>query len=143
MDFKPTGSQKHDLWLVDASPDFAIFPANIIPSISIDTPIWLKVGSKQFGETHIREKHGHWVSKQGKTVPELVYFKLGQSGPIYCTESHSKLKISLSITPAALLVLDYNDTHAVPHFSVTTLYNHPHALDGQSIGRYKGRRNPF
>jgi len=140
MDFKTTGTKKNDVWLVDGSPDFAIFPANIISEIEADIPIWLKVGDKYFGETHIRTKHGHWVNMNKKTVPELVHFKLGQSGSIYCAETNSKLKISLSITPAALLVLELITSNIEPHLSVTTLYAHPNRQpDGQRLGRYRGR----
>lgn len=141
MDFKPTGTKKNDVWLVDGSRDFAIFPANIIPDIKADTPIWLKVGDNYFGETHIRTKHYHWVNIHKKSVPELVHFKLGQSGNIYCTETNSKLKISLSLTPGALLVLELIVSNTDPHFSVITLYAHPNRqLDGQSLGRYRGRK---
>jgi len=138
MEFTCQGSQKNDLWLVNNSPNFAIFPANLIPSIEADTPIWLKVGSKQFGEIHIREKHSHWIKKLNKTVPELVYFKLGQTGNIHCTDIDSRLKINLSIAPSALLVLDYMGNARTPHFSVTTIYQHSGSIDGDNIGRYLG-----
>lgn len=139
MEFTCQGSQKNDLWLVDNSPDFAIFPANTIPSIKEDTPVWLKVGNQQFGETHIRIRHSHWLKKLGdKTVPELVFLKLRQSGNIYCTDKGSSFKINLSIAPSSLLVLEYLDNHETPHLSVTTLYYHAGSLDGSHIGRYRG-----
>jgi hypothetical protein len=87
MFFKVTGAKKNDTWLVDDSPNFAIFPANTIQLIEVDTPIWLKVGNNIFGETHIKTRHDYWVSKHKKTVPELVHFKLGQSGNIYCASA--------------------------------------------------------
>lgn len=138
--FTVTGNDKNDLWHVDGSPDFAILPAQIIRTIGITAPIWLKVGTDAgYGAQHIQAKHYHWVSRQNKTVPELVYFKLGQAGSIYCTEKHSKLKLSLSINPQAVLVLDLYDRCESPHFSVTTLYGLNHRLDGDIIGRYPGR----
>jgi hypothetical protein len=140
IDFKVTGTKKNDLWLINDSPVFAIFPANTIPTIEVDIPIWLKVGNMVFGEKHIRKNHGHWVNKQKKTVPELVHFKLGQSGSVYCTESDSKLKVNLSLSPSALLILELINSHTEQHFSVTSLYFHSGGLDGISLGRYRGRR---
>jgi hypothetical protein len=109
-----------------------------MPDTSI--PIWLRVGSSPaFGEKHIQDRHGHWVKRHNMTVPELVYFKLGQHGNVYCTEKNSKIKVTLTITPSALLVLDLITHIGQPHFSVTTLYHHQGPLDGRIIGRYKGR----
>ena len=139
--FSTEGSKKDDLWLVDGSPNFAIFPGGIIESISSDAPILLKVGNQAFGETHIRTKHAQWLAKHQRTVAEMVHFKLGQPGQIYCTENGSKFKINLGIAPSALLVLNFLSHEQIgPHFSVTTLYYHQQRLDGMPLGRYPGRR---
>jgi hypothetical protein len=140
--FTVTGTNKDDLWHVDGTPHFSVMPANISRAIGSDTsiPIWLKVGTPAFGEKHILGRHGHWVERHNMTVPELVHFKLGHSGNVYCTEKNSKIKVTLPITPSALLVLDLiTHTNQPPHFSVTTLYHHQGPLDGKIIGRYKGR----
>lgn len=139
--FTVTGTNKDDLWHADGSPNFSVMPENISRAIGSDTsiPIWLKVGTPVFGEKHILQKHGHWVKRHNMTVPELVYFKLSQHGNIYCTEKNSKIKVSLTIAPSALLVLDLIKHTDLPHFSVTTLYHHQGFIDGDIIGRYKGR----
>lgn len=108
--FRPQGDKKNDLWLVDDSPTFAIFPGGIVGPIDTDVPIFLKVGHPtSFGAEHIRVKHANWLSEHNKTVAEMVHLKLGQSGNIYCTEENSKFKINLQIHPAALLVLNLLD----------------------------------
>jgi len=138
MNFTNTGTKKNDLWLANGSKNFSILPANTIPSIKTDTPIWLKVGDKLFGEKHIQKRHYHWVQKNGLSVPELVHLKLGHHGNIYCSESDSKIKVNLALNPSALLILEFIESNT-PHFSVTTLYYHNGQLDGHKIGRYKGR----
>ncbi len=136
--FTRSGPSPKDCWLVDGSPNFGIFPAGLLAQIDAPTSIWLKVGNVAFGETHINERHGHWVARQLKTVPQLVFEKLGQPGHIYCTESEKKVKVSLRIAPSSLLVLELVRASEV-HFSVTSLYAHPAQLDGQVMGRYRGR----
>ncbi len=140
MDFATTGSKKNDLWLINGSKNFSIFPANTIPTIKIDVPVWLKVGDKSFGERHIKERHFRWVAKSGLDIPELVHVKLGHHGNIFCSETDSKIKVNLALHPSALLVLEYID-FPEPHFSVTTLYYHDGKLDGRHIGRYRGRQH--
>ncbi len=144
MKFKPSGSGKYDLWIIDHGShechDFGILPANTIKQLESDVPIRLNVGNKYFGQVHIERKHGHWVKKHNLTVPELVYYKLGQPGKIFCTEKDSKIKLSLSIQPSALLVLELIELNSNdPHLSITTLYELNSYLDGRPIGRYKGR----
>ncbi|MEQ1556627.1 MAG: hypothetical protein ABL915_07495 [Gallionella sp.] len=138
--FTTTGNKHNDLWLVNGSPEFAIFPAGLVDGVESETPIYLKVGNLSYGETHIRSKHFHWVKKQNfQSVAELVYFKLEQPGLVYCTETDSKLKIMMRLNPSAMLVLQlYHHPHL--HFSVTTIYQHQSALDGEKLGRYPGRR---
>lgn len=137
--FTKQGDQHWHLWLADESPDFSIFPGGFIADLDDPVPIRLKVGNIAYGETHIGARHGHWVKRTGLTVPELVYEKLGHSGPVYNTESGSKLKISLRLSPSALLVLELIERGTM-HFSVTSLYAHPAQLDGVVIGRYPGRK---
>lgn len=137
--FTREGDQPWHLWLADESPDFSIFPGGIIAGLDDPLPIRLKVGNIAYGETHIWKRHGHWVKRSGMSVPSLVYEKLGHSGQIYNTESGSKLKVSLRLSPSALLVLELIERGTL-HFSVTSLYAHPAHLDGQIIGRYPGRK---
>lgn len=136
--FTSTGDHHLDLWLVDGSPNFSIFPAGIVPELTTDTPIRLKVGNPSFGATHI-QKHARWYRQNGfKSAPELVFFKLSQPGMVYCTEKESKIKIMMRLKPSALLVLDFFDK-GDPHLSVTTIYYNNSTLDGELIGRYPGR----
>ncbi|HEX8963857.1 MAG TPA: hypothetical protein VF801_12710 [Rhodocyclaceae bacterium] len=138
--FTSQGTHARHLWLVDNSPHFSHFPGGIIDGLNDPLPIWLYVGTAAYGEVHIR-KHAHWVSKAKKTIPEFVYEKLGQPGLIFNTEKEKKFKVSLRLTPSALLVLEYFD-RVTPHFSVTSLYMHPATLDGMKLGRYPGRPKP-
>lgn len=137
--FTVTGEKSSDLWLVNNEPNFSFIPANTIPDICHDCPVWLKVGNHIYGETHIKQKHFHWVSLHKMTVPELVYHKLGQHGQMYCSEVNSKIKISLSLHPSALIIMNYMEKADTPHLSVTTIYSHQGHLDGSKIARYKGR----
>lgn len=137
--FTPQGNHARHLWLADGSPNFSHFPGGVLAGLDNPTPIWLRVGTAAYGEVHIHRRHGHWVKRFNKTVPELVYEKLGHSGQIYNTESGSKLKVSLRLSPSALLVLELIERGTL-HFSVTSLYAHPAHLDGQIIGRYPGRK---
>lgn len=139
--FTSQGTHARHLWLVDNSPHFSHFPGGIIDGLNDPVPIWLYVGTLAYGEVHIKARHAHWVNKTKKTVPQLVYEKLSQAGPIYTTEGDKKFKVSLRLTPSALLVLEYMD-RATPHFSVTSLYMHPATLDGMKLGRYPGRPKP-
>ncbi len=139
-EFRATGDHHSDLWLVNGSPDFAIFPGGIIPGFTVDVPIRLKVGNLAYGGKHIQHRHAVWCKKQGfDSVPALVYHKLSHAGEVYSTESAGKLKIMMRLNPSALLVIEHI-THPEPHFSITTLYHHQSALDGTRLGRYPGRR---
>jgi len=86
-----------------------------------------------------------WVSKHAATVPELVWRKCGSSGGIWTCDEDDKRKITLTLSPAALLVLKYRPKY--PCFSVVTLYTMPDAVDGTHLGRYKpigpSRRGPL
>jgi len=138
--FIAQGDHHNNLWLVDNTPVFATFPGGIVDNIPQDTPIYLKVGNKAFGAKHIEEKHARWLEKQGfSTAHELVYFKLKQAGSVYCTESETKIKIMMRLRPEAILVMEFFE-RPHPHLSITTIYYHQGALDGEIIGRYPGWR---
>jgi len=137
--FTQTGSAVDDYWLVDGQKDFAIIQVEAVPFLPQPLPIWLKVGNAVFGATHILQRHGKWALSHAPSVPELVHKKLGQSGTVYTTEHESKLKICIRISPEALMVLNLFDRVPVPHFSVTSLYAMPRSVDGERVGKYKGR----
>jgi hypothetical protein len=105
-------------------------------SESDQLPIFLKKGNFSFGSVHIEKKHLHWVRTTKMSVPELVYTKLRQRGRIFTTEASNKNKLSMRIAPEALIVLELVAIGSMPHWSVTTMYKHPYALDGQEIGKY-------
>lgn len=139
--FTRTGENHHDLWLVNGSPDFSIFPGGIVDGIDSDIPIHLKVGNLSYGEKHIHHRHANWVKKQNfNSVAELVHFKLSQPGEIYCAGAENKIKIIIRLKPPALMIMEISPRRATPHFSVTTLYHHQGVLDGIKLGRYPGRR---
>lgn len=134
--FELEGVKESSRWLADGSPIFgylAIDPSN---SESDQLPIFLKKGNFSFGSVHIEKKHHHWVRTTKMSVPELVYAKLRQRGRIFTTESNNKNKLSMRISPEALIVLELAAIGSMPHWSVTTIYKHPSALDGQEIGKY-------
>lgn len=135
-----SNAKAQDLWLVDGLPDFAMFPGGVLAEVPTSVPIRLHVGTAAYGELHIQKRHGHWVSKLCKSVPEFVHQKLGQPGNIYCTEVENKVKISLRLNPASLLIMNLIANGTQDYFSVTSLYMHPAKLDGMVIGRYQGRR---
>jgi hypothetical protein len=39
--FTTTGNKHNDLWLVNGSPEFAIFPAGLVDGVESETPIYL------------------------------------------------------------------------------------------------------
>lgn len=134
--FELEGVKESSRWLADGSPIFgylAIDPSN---SESDQLPIFLKKGNFSFGSVHIEKKHHHWVRTTKMSVPELVYAKLRQRGRIFTTESNNKNKLSMRISPEALIVLELAAIGSMPHWSVTTIYKHPSALDGQEIVKY-------
>lgn len=134
--FELEGVKESSRWLADGSPIFgylAIDPSN---SESDQLPIFLKKGNFSFGSVHIEKKHHHWVRTTKMSVPELVYAKLRQRGRIFTKESNNKNKLSMRISPEALIVLELAAIGSMPHWSVTTIYKHPSALDGQEIGKY-------
>lgn len=137
--FSCSGEKQHDRWLVNGSPVFSVFPGGIVEGIDSNIPIFLKVGTPDYGEKHIRKKHAHWVKIQKfNSVAELVYFKLAQPGEIYCTEADKKIKIMMRLNPSAIMVMELFYRPQL-HFSVTTLYYHQNTLDGKKLGRYPGR----
>jgi hypothetical protein len=136
-DFDCTGSHWNDWWLVDGSPDFALFPGGLLEWAPEPLPIRLHVGNLSWGERHIGHKHGVWVRRQKMSVAALVHHKLNQHGSLYTTEADTKFKISLRLAPDALCVLRYERQSDGGYWSVVTLYSHPQGLDGMRIGRYR------
>ncbi len=105
-------------------------------------PIRLHTGDERWGVHHIELGHIEWIRRQqASSVAELLFRKLAQTGDVWCTGGGPRLKLSLRLGPAALLVVQLKDARGSdPYFSVTTLYAHPQGrLDGRHVGRYFGR----
>lgn len=139
--FEMTGNKKRDYWLKDGECDWVTIPAGVIEHDGfrdLDLPIRLHVGDASWGERHISRKHNAWLKKNEKTAPEMLDFKLRQSGTIYCTEDDEKIKIFLSLLPGSLLVLRLSGNSSQQYLSVVTMYNYSgRTLDGSRIGRYR------
>jgi hypothetical protein len=131
--FSCTGTKWHDLWQVDGSNELAWFPGGVVAEFPEPAPIRLHVGNAAFGQIHIQNRHGHWVSRSRLSVPELVWNKLQSPGSIYSTVVDQRFNLSLRLTPQSLIVLQWRGDY----FSVVSLYAHPSPLDGQWLGRYK------
>lgn len=144
--FTKSGDEEEHFWLVNGSPNFSVMPANTISIFQEDLPIRLHVGNMSYGQIHTEK---HWTIKTAgnRTIPELIHFKLGQSGAIYCTEKNSKIKITMGIAPGGLMLMEYRfrnvGNQKENYLSVTTFYGPMRrAPDGQPIGRYQGRPLP-
>lgn len=73
------------------------------------------------------------------SVPEIIYYKLGQNGTIYCTESENRINISMPTFPKGLIVLQFIADQALGDFlSVTTIYPSRDPNSEDFIGRYSG-----
>lgn len=127
-------SKLYGFWTVNGSTTFGTMPGGILPGIAEPVPIVLQVGNNKWGATHIDFRHSSWLAKNSQTAASMVYKKLGQSGTVFTTEAADKTKVNLTITPAALLVLQY-----IPKFqylTVTTIFFKDDKLDGTYLGRY-------
>jgi len=133
----PPPGDPYDFYAAADGLDIGIFPGGLVPDIPADLPIRLQRGNGQWGALHIATKHGHWLKKQGLDVHEMVWHKLRQRGAIYTTEENGKLKISLRISPAALVVLRLISSGAEVFMTVVSVYFHPKALDGTKLAEYK------
>lgn len=145
--FTKTGEQATDFWLADGSETFSIFPANTVKAFPRDIPIKLHVGNSSYGQIHTEK---HWTVKGAgnRTIPQLIHFKLGQSGNVYMTEVQRKMKITLGVVPGGLMILEHRNLHDAgklidEYFSVITFYQHRSQIDGDKIGRYQGRPRIF
>lgn len=136
--FRKSGDNKFDFWLIDNSPVLSVIPANTIQGISIDTKIVLQVGNKNFGETHISHRHGHWLRKHQTNgcVATFVHKKLSGSGRILRLDDE-KTGLALTVHPSAALILKHFEEYN--YFSVTTIY-YKERLAGEEIGRYIGHQ---
>lgn len=126
-------------WTVNGSIDFAFMPPGLVSMASSESvPIRLQVGTKEWGERHIREGHGNWLVQQGTSAAQMVHLKLSQPGSIYATEETSKLKVNITLSPTALLVLRFIP-QPQPFFTVVTVYvKSSGKLDGAYLGAYPG-----
>ena len=132
--------EQYGFWTVDGLTDFGHMPGGIIPGIDSSVPIRLQHGNNAFGAAHIELRHRTWLQKNGHSAASMVHFKLQQSGKIFSTESYDKTKVSMTISPSALLVLQY-----VPKFrflTVVTVFAKTGPLDGELLGNYKAPPGP-
>lgn len=70
----------------------------------------------------------------------MVHLKLQQSGKVFSTEQNDKTKVSMTVSPSALLVLKF-----VPRYeclTVVTIYSQQGRLDGELLGHYKAPPGP-
>lgn len=137
LTFTTTGNKKYDYYLINGNKDWANIPAGKIKGINQDLPIRLNIGDRSWGYEHINTKHKHWFKKIKSDVLNTLYLKLGQSGTIFNSEDSEKSKISLTITPSALLVFRIStDKEKNDYLSIVTMYSKQGAIDGEKIGRY-------
>lgn len=136
--FSCTGSAIRDLWLADDRSDFAFFPQSLMRELnaSAPLPIRLHVGNSAFGQVHIDQRHGHWLTTLQSDAKAMVWARLQTSAQVYASDKASALKLSFRFAPTALMVLEYREGPN-PYLSVVTLYQHPRHVDGQHIGRYR------
>jgi hypothetical protein len=136
MEFTKTGDLEDDFWLVDGSDVFAIMPATAdFPEL----PIKLHIGTPDYGSVHMAKHRIKWPRHiQRMSDLEILYNKLAGAGKIWCSEKNSKVKITLSLSPSALLILELRYNEVGKYWSVTTLYPYNKQPDGSIIGRYPG-----
>jgi hypothetical protein len=141
-----------NFWSINSIPYLGFLPGNQIAWLPKPIPIclfegWQDPGSPQkgWGEIHISHRHKPWLLQMRArcrnpniTVAEVIWRKLQQAGSLYETETDNKFKLSLTVSPSTLLVMNYVETERI--FSVTTIYAHPRQLDGRMICRYVGAK---
>lgn len=137
--FLQTGTAKEDFWLVNDSRDFGLMPPiDDIPEL----PIRLHVGTPDFGEIHLKKHQNKWPQYMLKWPPaKILHLKLSSSGSVFMTESKSKLKVALFLSPAALLVVQHRYLYleGVKEFYWSVISLHPRdlaKLDGNVICKY-------
>lgn len=128
-----------DQWLVNGSQAFGWISGDTHPAIAEDTPIYLFHGNRRdYGAAHI-EKHKNFWKRYATSAPAWVWLKCQQSGRIFITsEQDRKIKLHLSLSPSALLVLEYREEHCC--FSVVSLHPKPSFNDGTIVGRYCAKK---
>lgn len=137
MPIVPDDGNKYDFFACDGNDEFGVFPAGLVEGFDDPTPIKLQRGDRSWGARHIAIKHGVWLDKSKLEVHEMVWRKLREGGAIYSAESDDKLKLSLRISPTALLILRY--ISAQQFFTVVSVYAHPYELDGTKLNRWPGQ----
>lgn len=133
----PPAGNKFDFYAVNGVANLAVIPGGTHKAQPADAPIRLQRGDPGWGAIHIAQKHDHWLAKNSMEVHEIVWTKLQQQGGIYSTEEEDKFKISLRLSPSALLILRLIP-RSLPFFTVVSIYLHPSELDGEHIGKYFG-----
>lgn len=135
--FTAVGQGRHDFWLLDGHPDFAMIPGGVFDGLTQDMPIRLQNGDKRFGMTHIRQRHNHWVQRQEPSgcAATLLHRKLSQSGKIHVADGHKYL-IAMRLAPEAVVIL--NHIPARQFLTVVTMYFRQGPIEGREVGRYLG-----
>lgn len=137
MEFSSTGDHHRDFWMVNNQQHWAIIPDGTLAGFTGDLPICLQTGTPGWGKIHIERNHGGWLQRQGTTVCDLLYKKLGQPGTFYSTEEDNKLKLVMRLSPDALLAFRHiRHYHLGDFLTIITMYRVPRHIDGSEIGRY-------
>jgi hypothetical protein len=105
--FIATGEAEDDYWLVDGCRDFSILPANTITGWTMDLPIRLHVGvAESYGRLHMEKHLDQFRDRWKRSIPELIYYKLGHGASIFNTDKPIKKKLQFGTTPKAFLFLE-------------------------------------
>lgn len=140
--FIVTGSSKNDYWLVDGNRDFSFLPANTITGWTIDLPIRLHLGNIAYGQIHMQKHLYQFKDRRKRSVPELIYYKLGQGAEIYNTETDVKLKFKFGLYPNALVFMEKRYLYLTggkreDYLSLVSFYPpNSNRSEGKPIGRY-------
>jgi len=105
--FIATGTTADDYWLVNGSKDFSILPAGTLPSWTIDLPIRLHVGVQEsYGQLHMEKHLNQFHDRLKRSIPELIYVKLGQGASIFDTDKPVKKKFQFGTIFQAFLFVE-------------------------------------
>lgn len=107
VSFTSSGDTADDFWLADGSRNFSILPANTITGWTIDLPLRLHIGVKEaYGRLHMEKHLIQFHDRWSRSIPELIYHKLGHSAAIFTTDKQTKMKLQFGTTFKAILIVE-------------------------------------